>query len=105
MSGSGDAKGELSNESAWIRRDVAIVAAGAVAAASYAPDSVDKLFPSASGPAHRLHDLAFGEKPQPAPQAQTNAGPPPALVSVAQAKRQDYPVTSRASVRCRPSTP
>lgn len=70
---------------------LAIVAAAAAAYSAYAPDDVEKLFPSAGAPAHRLHDLAFGApKPQPSPQA--NSGPPPALVSVAPTRRQDYPV-------------
>ncbi|MBV8473568.1 MAG: efflux RND transporter periplasmic adaptor subunit [Hyphomicrobiales bacterium] len=72
-----------------------LVAAGAVLAA-YEPDRVATLFPPASDLAHRLHDAAFRQAGQTAPQAQAqanvNAGPPPALVSVAVAKRQDYPV-------------
>ena len=72
---------------------LAIVAAAAAAYGAFAPDAVDKLFPSVGGLAHSLHDKAFGEpKSQPAPQAQANAGPPPALVAVATAKRQDYPI-------------
>jgi multidrug efflux system membrane fusion protein len=73
----------------------AAVAVVVVAAAygAYAPDTVEKAVPSAGRLAHGLHDRAFGEsKPQPSSQAQANAGPPPALVSVAPAKRQDYPV-------------
>ena len=72
---------------------IVIVGAAAVAYAAYAPDTVDKLLPSAGGLAHNLHDKAFGPpKPQPAAQAQAPAGPPAALVAVATAKRQDYPI-------------
>lgn len=66
-----------------------IVVIAAAGYGAYAPDSVEKWFPSAAGLAHQAHNLAFGpEKPQP----QANAGPPPALVSVAAVKRQDYPI-------------
>jgi multidrug efflux system membrane fusion protein len=72
---------------------IVIVGAGAAAYGAYTPDTVDKLFPSAGGLAHSLHDKAFGSpKPQPAAQAQAPAGPPAALVAVATAKRQDYPI-------------
>ena len=72
---------------------IVIVGAAAAAYGAYAPDTVDKLLPSAGGLAHSLHDKAFGaSKPQAAPQAQAPAGPPAALVAVATAKRQDYPI-------------
>jgi len=71
---------------------VAVVAAAAIYGA-YAPDSAAKLWPPAGGLARSLHNMAFGEpKSAPSPQPGANAGPPPALVSVATAKRQDYPV-------------
>jgi multidrug efflux system membrane fusion protein len=70
-----------------------IVGAAAVAYGIYAPDSAEKLFPSAGGVAHGLHDRVFGEpKPQAASQAPAQTGPAPALVSVTPAKRQDYPI-------------
>jgi multidrug efflux system membrane fusion protein len=73
---------------------IIVIAAVAAAYGAYAPDKVDRLSPAAGVYAHKLHDRAFGagKGPAAAPaQAQTN-GPPPALVSIAQVKRADYPL-------------
>jgi multidrug efflux system membrane fusion protein len=68
-----------------------IVVAAAAALGAYAPDTVEKWFPSAGVAAHRAHDIAFGaNKPQTAASAVVTG--PRALVSVASTKREDYPV-------------
>lgn len=72
---------------------VLVVAAALVAAyAAYAPDSIDRLAPAAGPYAHDLHDLVAGRAKESAAEAQEPRGPPPALVSVALAKRGDYPL-------------
>jgi membrane fusion protein, multidrug efflux system len=65
----------------------------------YAPETAEKWAPAAGAYARRLHDLLPGgartgdaKAVAAAPEPQQPKGPPPALVSVAQAKRADYPV-------------
>ncbi len=73
---------------------VVVVGAAAAVFAAYAPDTVEKLSPAAGRYARELHDLAAGgskERPPAAATAQAQ-GPAPALVSVAVAKRADYPL-------------
>ena len=73
---------------------VVVVGAAAAVFAAYAPDTVEKLSPAAGRYAHELHDMAAGgskERPPAAATAQAQ-GPAPALVSVAVAKRADYPL-------------
>jgi len=68
-----------------------IVVAAAAALGAYAPDTIEKWFPSAGVAAHRVHDIAFGaNKPQTAASAAVTG--PRALVSAASTKREDYPV-------------
>jgi multidrug efflux system membrane fusion protein len=72
---------------------IAIVAA-VVAYGVYAPNFVGRFFPSVEPAAQRAHDALFAAKPAPAPAANPAAGASggPAAVSVAAAKRVDYPV-------------
>ncbi|MGO8831232.1 MAG: efflux RND transporter periplasmic adaptor subunit, partial [Roseiarcus sp.] len=73
---------------------IVVVAAAAAAYGAYAPDAVERLSPAAGPYAHRLHDLVAGGSRGPAaapPQPQAQA-PPDALVSVAVARRTDYPI-------------
>ncbi len=71
---------------------IAIVAA-AVAYGVYAPDFTGRLFPSAEPAARRAHDALFAARPEPAAAASPAASAlKPAVVSVAAAKRTDYPV-------------
>lgn len=71
----------------------AIVAAAAVYSV-YAPEIPETWAPAAGAYARKLHDLLpDGLKKRPAAPAQAEAkGPAPALVSVAQARRADYPI-------------
>jgi multidrug efflux system membrane fusion protein len=71
----------------------AAIVAGAVAYGVYAPGVVGRLFPSAEPAAQRAHAALFAAKPQPAsaPSAAANASRA-VTVSVATAKRADYPV-------------
>jgi multidrug efflux system membrane fusion protein len=75
---------------------VALVVAAAVGVGAYAPDAVEKWIPAAGGYARVTHALLFGrDKAPPAPtQAAANAPAPPRrpLVTVAAARRADYPV-------------
>ncbi len=76
----------------------AIVVVAAVGYGAYAPETVDRLAPSAGPSAHRLHDLAFGApktdaQPSPSAAAQPARGPQAIQVSVATVKRVDFPVT------------
>jgi multidrug efflux system membrane fusion protein len=71
---------------------LAIVAA-VIAYGVYAPEFTGRMFPSAEPAARRAHDAFFAAKPAPAPTASPAAAEPkPATVSVAAAKRADYPV-------------
>jgi multidrug efflux system membrane fusion protein len=65
----------------------------------YAPETAEKLAPAAGAYARKLHDLLpaavrSGETKTAAaaPEPQPPKGPPPPLVSVAEARRADYPV-------------
>ena len=70
-----------------------VVVAGVVAYGVYAPDFAGRLFPSAEPAARRAHDALFAAKPAPAPAASPAASASRlAVVSVAAAKRVDYPV-------------
>jgi len=70
-----------------------VVVAGVVAYGVYAPDFAGRLFPSAEPAARRAHDALFAAKPAPAPAASPAASASKlAVVSVAAAKRVDYPV-------------
>lgn len=77
----------------FVRLLVVVVAAGCLYSV-YAPETAEKWAPSAGAYARKLHDLLpDGLKERPAAPAQAEAkGPPPALVSVAQAKQVDYPL-------------
>jgi membrane fusion protein, multidrug efflux system len=70
-----------------------IVAAGCLYSV-YAPETAEKLAPTAGAYARKLHDmLPDGLKQSAAgPAASEAKGPPPAHVSVVQAKRIDYPL-------------
>ena len=71
----------------------ALVVAAALAYCAYAPDNIEKWIPAAGGFAHSVHDgLAGGAKARTSAQAPANANPRAALVSVAAAKRTDYPI-------------
>ena len=74
----------------------AAIVAGAVAYGVYAPDVVDRAVPTAGPAARGAHNALFGAAARPAapaPAARAAAdGPKPAVVSVAAAKRADYPV-------------
>jgi membrane fusion protein, multidrug efflux system len=73
---------------------IVVIAAAAAAYGAYAPDQAARVWPAAGPYAQRLHDAAFGERKETADAAapQQPKGPPPALVSVAAAKRADYPL-------------
>jgi multidrug efflux system membrane fusion protein len=75
-----------------------IVAAGCLYSV-YAPETAERLAPAAGGYARKLHDLlpesvrnGQAKAVAAAPEPQQPAGPPSVLVSVAPAKRVDYPV-------------
>jgi membrane fusion protein, multidrug efflux system len=72
---------------------IVVVAAGAAALGAYAPDAAEKLSPAAGEYAHRLHDwIALRTQRSASPvQGQAERLPLP-LVSVAVAKRSDYPL-------------
>jgi multidrug efflux system membrane fusion protein len=71
----------------------ALVVAAALAYCAYAPDSIEKWVPAAGGFAHGVHDgLAGGAKARISAQAPADAIPRAAPVSVAAAKRTDYPI-------------
>jgi multidrug efflux system membrane fusion protein len=71
----------------------ALVVAAALAYCAYAPDNIEKWVPAAGGFAHGVHDeLAGGAKARISAQAAAEANPRAALVSVAAAKRTDYPI-------------
>jgi multidrug efflux system membrane fusion protein len=69
---------------------LALVAA-AIAYGVYAPDSAARWFPSVGPAAERAHAALFAPKPAPTP-TNAAANAPTANVSVAAAKRADYPV-------------
>ncbi|HXW19499.1 MAG TPA: efflux RND transporter periplasmic adaptor subunit [Roseiarcus sp.] len=73
---------------------IAVIAAGAAVLGAYFPDEVERASPAAGEYAHKLHDFAAGRSRQSAPavQAQAESRAPTLLVSVAAAKRADYPV-------------
>jgi membrane fusion protein, multidrug efflux system len=80
-------------------RLLVLVVAAACLYSVYAPEMAEKLAPAAGAYARKLHDLlpaavrpAETKTATTAPEVQQPKGPPPALVSVAQAKRADYPV-------------
>jgi multidrug efflux system membrane fusion protein len=72
---------------------LAIVVA-AIAYGVYAPDAVERWFPSFAPAATSAHAALFAANPAPTPAsaAPANAAPAGALVSVAAVKRQDYPI-------------
>ncbi|MGO9774818.1 MAG: efflux RND transporter periplasmic adaptor subunit [Roseiarcus sp.] len=71
----------------------AFVVAVALAYGAYAPDRIEAWFPAAGVYAHRAHDALGGAAKEPAAaQTAADAATPAALVSVAVAKRMDYPV-------------
>jgi membrane fusion protein, multidrug efflux system len=72
----------------------ALIVAAAAIYSVYAPEASEKWAPAAGVYARRLHDLLPSAlKEPPAAPAQAEAkGPPPTLVSIAQAKRADYPL-------------
>jgi multidrug efflux system membrane fusion protein len=71
----------------------AIVAAGWLYSV-YAPETAERLAPAAGAYARKLHDMLpeGWRQPAAAPAAAEAKGPPPARVSVAEAKRVDYPL-------------
>jgi multidrug efflux system membrane fusion protein len=71
----------------------AIVAAGCLYSV-YAPETAERLAPAAGAYARKLHDMLpeGWRQPAAAPAAAEAKGPPPARVSVAEAKRVDYPL-------------
>jgi membrane fusion protein, multidrug efflux system len=74
---------------------IVVIAAAAAAYGTYAPDTAARIWPAAGPYAQKLHDAAFGERKETADAAaapQQPKGPAPALVSVAAAKRADYPL-------------
>ena len=72
----------------------AFVVAVALAYGAYAPDKIEAWFPAAGVYAHRAHDALGGAANERASaQAPAETRTPAALVSVATAKRMDYPVT------------
>jgi membrane fusion protein, multidrug efflux system len=77
---------------------IVVVVAGCLYSV-YAPETAEKLAPAAGAYARKLHDLLpagvrSGETKTAvvSPEPQQPKGPPPALVSVAEAKSADYPV-------------
>src|SRR5580658_2856366 len=72
----------------------ALIVAAAALYSVYSQEASEKWAPAAGVYARKLHDLLpQGLKERPAAPASAEAkGPPPALVSVAQAKRADYPL-------------
>jgi membrane fusion protein, multidrug efflux system len=77
---------------------IVVVVAGCLYSV-YAPETAEKLAPAAGAYARKLHDLLpaavrSGETKTAAaaPEPQPPKGPPPPLVSVAEARRADYPV-------------
>ncbi|MGD1015893.1 MAG: efflux RND transporter periplasmic adaptor subunit [Roseiarcus sp.] len=71
----------------------ALVVAAALAYCAYAPDNIEKWVPAAGGFAHDVHDgLAGGAKARTSAQTPAVANPRAASVSVAAAKRTDYPI-------------
>jgi len=71
----------------------ALVVAAALAYCAYAPDNIEKWVPAAGGLAHDVHDgLAGGAKARTSAQTPAVANPRAASVSVAAAKRADYPI-------------
>ena len=82
----------------FVRLMVLIILAGCLYSV-YAPETAEKWAPTAGAYARKLHDMLpagvrTGETKAAAatPEPQQQKGPPPALVSVAQAKLADYPV-------------
>ncbi len=72
---------------------VALVVAAAVGYCAYAPDNIEKWVPAAGGLAHGIHDqLAGATKARASAPAAVDSNPQTALVSVAAAKRVDFPV-------------
>ena len=71
----------------------ALVVAVALGYCVYAPDNIEKWVPAAGGFAHRVHDgLAGGAGARISAQAPANVNSRAASVSVAAAKRADYPI-------------
>jgi membrane fusion protein, multidrug efflux system len=82
----------------FFRLLIVVVVAGCLYSV-YAPETAEKLAPAAGAYARKLHDLLpaavrSGETKTAAaaPEPQPPKGPPPPLVSVAEARRADYPV-------------
>jgi multidrug efflux system membrane fusion protein len=71
----------------------ALVVVAALGYCAYAPDNIEKWVPAAGGLAHWVHDqLASATKARASAPAAADSNPQPALVSVAAAKRVDFPV-------------
>ncbi|WP_158814570.1 efflux RND transporter periplasmic adaptor subunit [Methylocapsa sp. S129] len=80
----------------FFRLLILIIAAGCLYSV-YAPETAEKWAPGAGAYARKLHDLLpggarTGEVKTAAAAPEPPKGPPPALVSIAQAKRADYPL-------------
>jgi membrane fusion protein, multidrug efflux system len=82
----------------FFRLLIVVVVAGCLYSV-YAPETAEKLAPAAGAYARKLHDLLpaavrSGETKTAAaaPEPQPPKGPPPPLVSVAEAKHADYPI-------------
>lgn len=72
-----------------------LIVAAACVYSVYAPETAERLAPEAGAYARKLHDRLAGdgaEAKAAAAAPQADEGPAPTLVSVAQAKRVDYPV-------------
>jgi len=70
---------------------IVVLAAGAAIFGAYAPDAVERMSPAAGQYAQRLHDWVALQTQRSASSVQAQAVPLP-LVSVAVAKRSDYPL-------------